>query len=60
MGISSEPAPADVPGVYSVPIGSSGAVRFAEHVSHASAELVELVNRYLLINKIPLPWVRDW
>lgn len=60
MGISSSPAPDDVPGVYSVPVGASGAVRFAEHLSHASAELVELVNRYLLLNKVPLPFVKDW
>lgn len=60
MGISSSPAPADIPGVYSVPIGANGATRFAEHVSHGAAELEKLINRYLLINKIPLPWVRDW
>lgn len=54
--VTDEPAPADVPGLYSVPIGSSGAARFGEMVSHGVAELARLMSRYLTIDKVLPPW----
>jgi hypothetical protein len=57
LGITDEPAPDDLVGVYSVPIGSSGAARFGEMLSHGTAELVHLLNRYLTIDKVLPPWL---
>lgn len=57
MGVSSEPAPADIIGLYSVPIGSSGAARYAEMVSHGVAELQRLLARYAAIDKVLPPWL---
>lgn len=58
FAVSEEPAPTDVPGIYSVPIGHSGAARFGEMLSHGIAEGVKLTNRYLTIDKILPPWAR--
>lgn len=57
MGVTNTPAPDDVPGIYSVPIGSSGAARYGEMVSHGVRELEHLLTRYLLIEKIKPPWL---
>jgi hypothetical protein len=57
MGVTSSPAPTDVPGIYSVPIGHSGAARYGEMVSHGVAELNRLLVRYALIDKIKPPWL---
>lgn len=60
MGIHAGPAPDDVPGLYSYPIGRSGAARYGEMLSHAGAELERLINRYKLVEKISPPWLVDW
>jgi len=52
MGVTNTPAPDDIPGIYSVPIGHSGAARYAEMVSHGVDELNRLLVRYALIEKI--------
>lgn len=57
MGVSSSRAPSDIPGVYDVPIGASGAARYAEMVSHGVTEAEKLLTRYLLIDKIKPPWL---
>ena len=57
MGISSSRAPTDIPGLYDVPIGSSGAARYGEMVSHGVREAEKLLTRYLLIDKIKPPWL---
>lgn len=56
LGITDEPAPDDLIGVYSVPIGNSGASRFGEMLSHGTAELNRLLVRYAQINKYFPPW----
>lgn len=56
LGITNEPAPSDLPGVYSVSIGHSGAARFGEMLSHGTAELNRLIVRYMTIDKILPPW----
>ena len=56
LGVTSSRAPDDLIGVYSVPIGSSGAARYGEMVSHGAAELNRLLVRYALIDKITPPW----
>ena len=57
LGITDEPAPSDVTGIYSVPIGHSGAARFGEMLSHGTAELNRLLVRYAQIDKIIPPWI---
>jgi hypothetical protein len=56
IGITSSPAPTDLPGVWSVPIGHSGAARFGEMLSHGVAELNRLLVRYATIDKVFPPW----
>lgn len=56
IGITDSAAPSDLPGVFSVPIGSSGAARFGEMLSHGIAELNRLIVRYATIDKIFPPW----
>lgn len=60
IGVSDEPAPDDIVGLHSVPIGSSGAARYAEWTSHAAAEIDSLYTRYATIDKVLRPWTRDW
>lgn len=57
MGVTDEPAPDDLIGVYSVSIGESGAARYAEMVSHGAAELQRLLARYIAIDKILPKWL---
>lgn len=57
LGVSDGPPPSDVVGLYGVPIGNSGASRYAEMVSHGAAELNRLLVRYALIDKIKPPWL---
>lgn len=57
LGVSSSPPPDDIPGIYGVPIGDSGAARYAESVSSALRELNKLLVRYALIDKIKPPWL---
>ena len=58
LGITEGPAPSDLVNVYSVNVGSSGAARFAEMLSHGVAETSALLNRYLSIDKILPPWLK--
>ena len=60
MGIHEGPAPDDIVGLYSIPVGSSGAARFGEHASHGLAELEHLITRYMTIDRYLPPWTRDW
>jgi hypothetical protein len=57
LGVTDEPAPSDVPGIYSVSIGNTGAARFSEMLSHGTAELNRLLVRYAQIDKILPPWL---
>jgi hypothetical protein len=57
LGITDEPAPTDIVGVYSVQIGNNGAARFGEMLSHGTAELNRLLVRYAQIDKILPPWL---
>jgi hypothetical protein len=56
LGITDSPAPTDVPGLYSIPIGKSGAARYGEMVSHGVAELNRLIVRYITLSKYLPPW----
>jgi hypothetical protein len=60
MGVHEGPPPSDIGGVYGIPIGSSGAARYAEAVSHVAAELEHVINRYVTIEKYAPPWPKDW
>jgi hypothetical protein len=60
LGVTDEPAPDDVVGIQSVPIGSRGAARYAEMISHGAAEINYLLDRYLTFEKKLRPWTRDW